>query len=120
MAAYTTPSKDITKETKEKPGDEGFSLREGMAEVRRDAGAIREDLGALKDDALAMTSHAAQGAAEAVRHGAQAAGDVARNVGDSMKDAHVAVRECIAARPTTCVLVALGLGLVAGRLLSRR
>lgn len=114
MAAYSQPNEN-------KPMKEGAAtLREGLAEVRRDAGAIKEDLGVLKDDAIAMGTHAAHGAADVVRHGAHAATGAARSLGDSMKDVQSTVKDCIAERPMTTLLVAVGIGLIAGRLLSKR
>lgn len=115
MAAYSSTSKDTSQS-----GDSDFSLREGMSEIRKDASAVKEDLDALKSDATQMAAHTTQEAIEAVRQGAQSATEMARSVGESAKQCHGALADKVSQRPTASILLAVGVGVIAGRLLARR
>jgi len=95
-------------------------LREGLTEVKKDAAAVKKDLTALKTDAVRVASEATSEAIDAVRCGAESAGEMAKSVGDRAQKAHTAMREHVVARPTTSILIALGVGVIAGKLLARR
>lgn len=115
MAGYST-----TEKQKKNTNENDFDLRDGMSEIKKDAKAVREDLDTLKADATQMTTHATQEAIEAVRVGAQSAGEMAKSVGDSMKQTHGALCDKVSERPTASILLALGVGVVAGRILAAR
>lgn len=94
------------------------ALREGMQEIKRDAKGVREDLGALKDDASQLTSHATGHAIDAVKAGVHSAGEVATSTGEKFKEAHNSMNDQVRARPTASVLIALGAGVLIGRVLA--
>jgi ElaB/YqjD/DUF883 family membrane-anchored ribosome-binding protein len=100
-------------------GDKG-ALREDVSEMKRDAGAMKEDLHALKRDATQIATHATHEAMDAVRCGAKQMQDAARSAGDTAAEYHERFRERVSMHPTTSVLIALGAGVVVGRLLGRR
>lgn len=93
-------------------------LHEGISEVKQDAKNVKEDLDALKQDAAKLTSHATEQAIEAVKTGAKSAGEVACTTGQKMKQTHSAVCDQVRARPTASVLLALGAGVMIGRVLA--
>ena len=115
MAAYSNSSGESTKAK-----DKDFSLREGLSEIRKDASAVKDDLDSLRTDATQMATHATQEAIEAVRHGAQSAGEMAKSVGESAKQCHTALTEKVSQRPTASVLLALGTGVIIGRIIAAR
>jgi ElaB/YqjD/DUF883 family membrane-anchored ribosome-binding protein len=115
MTTYSSASSRST------DADKGeHSLRDGLTEVKKDAAAVKKDLAALKTDAARMASDATSEAVEAVRCGAESASELAKSVGDRAQKMHSSVREHVIARPTTSILIALGVGVVAGKLLARR
>ena len=116
MAAYTS----TTNTTKAKSDESDFSLREGINEIRKDAATVKDDLTTLKSDATQMAAHTTQEAIEAVRHGAQSASEMARSVGDSAKQCHGALADKVKQRPTASILLAVGVGVIAGKLMARR
>ncbi len=109
----------ITKDSKINSNDQS-SLGEGLSEIKSDASAVRDDLSVLKEDASKLTSHATQHAIEAVKTGAESAGEVAKSFSQNAKKCHESVCEQVSARPTTAVILAIGVGVVAGRLLARK
>lgn len=118
MAAYS--STNDSSGTKSKGKDSDYSLREGMSEIRKDAEMVKDDLGTLRSDATQMAAHTTQEAIEAVRQGAQSASEMARSVGESAKQCHGAMADKVAQRPTASILMAVGVGVVVGRLLAAR
>lgn len=106
-------------ESKNSPSNQDNSnLRDGMTEIKQDAKSVREDLEVLKEDAAQLTSHATAQAIEAVKIGAKSAGEVATSTGEKMKQCHTAMNKQVRARPTASVLLALGAGVMIGRVLS--
>jgi ElaB/YqjD/DUF883 family membrane-anchored ribosome-binding protein len=95
--------------TDTKTGSHTDRARGAMTEVKRDAADVRESLTRVKDDALKAGSHLA----EEAKHYVHAAGDSMHKYQETMNDK---IRE----NPTTSVLVALGVGVVIGRILGGR
>lgn len=116
MSAMPTASTNSTS----KADDPSRPIREGFAEVKKDAQSVKEDLEVLKEDAAQMTAHATKQAVEAVKCGAQSAGDLARTAGQTAKNCHGSMCEHVKSRPTSSVLLALGAGVVLGRILAAR
>lgn len=115
MTTYTSPA------NRGSDADKGeHALRDGLTEVKKDAAAVKQDLATLKTDAARMASDATAEAVEAVRCGAESATELAKTVGDRAQKAHSSMREQVIARPTTSILIALGVGVIAGKLLARR
>lgn len=96
------------------------AMREGFSEVKRDAGAVREDLSVLREDATELGAHAVKHAADAVKSGAQTATDMAKSASGSVKKYHESMCTHVKQNPTAAVLLALGVGVVAGKILSAR
>lgn len=94
--------------------------RSAMSEVKKDAAAIRDDLGVLKEDAMKMTTDAAAGAKEALRHGRDSISDVTTSAGDSAKQYYKTTCDTVRERPLTSLALAIGAGVLVGRLLGRR
>tara|TARA_A100001391_G_scaffold168039_1_gene128500 strand:- start:189 stop:581 length:393 start_codon:yes stop_codon:yes gene_type:complete len=110
-----TTTQNTISETKE-----SHDLREGLSELKGDASAVRDDLNVLKEDATKLTAHATQNAIEAVKSGTESAGEMAKSFGENAKKCHGSLCEQVSARPTTAVILALGAGVIAGRLLARK
>lgn len=113
-----------TSQSKSTPGmsDSGTgrsSTHEIKHDLKKDVAAVRDDLGHLKDDALRAASHTKEQAIDAVRHGKESATDMARSAKEGVKEYHESMCESIKKNPTTAVLIAVGLGVIAGRLLPR-
>lgn len=107
-------------QTISKTNNEATDLRDGITELKSDASAVRDDLTVLKEDASKLTAHATQQAIEVVKTGAESAGDMAKSFGENANKCHESACSQISARPTTAVLLALGAGVIAGRLLARK
>lgn len=105
---------------KPEPEKSEHRLREDMTDIKRDAGMVKEDLQTLKKDAVHMASHAGHEAMEAMRCGAQSVGEAAKSVGDTATRYQAQLRHNVETRPMTSVLIALGVGVVVGRLLAAR
>lgn len=91
-----------------------------ISEVKRDVHAIKDDLRQLKEDATQLSTHATDRAMEAVKSTAESAEDIAKNAAKSAKRYHEAMCEQVSAHPTTAILLAIGAGVIAGRILSSR
>lgn len=100
--------------------DKRDSGRSAMTEVKKDAAAIRDDLGVLKEDAMKMTSDAAAGAREVLRHGKESVTGVTSSAGDSAKQYYKTTCDTVRERPMTSLALAIGAGVLVGRLLGRR
>jgi len=96
------------------------STQEIKHDLRKDVATVRDDLAHLKDDAIKAASHTRDQAVDAVRHGKESATDMARSAREGVKEYHESMCESIKKNPTTAVLIAVGLGVIAGRLLPRR
>ncbi len=94
--------------------------RSAMSDVKKDAAAIRDDLGVLKEDAMKMGTDAAAGAREALRHGRESVSEVTHSAGDAAKQYYKSTCSSVRERPMTSIALALGAGVVIGRLLGRR
>ena len=114
MATMTSnESKNTKLDTNEKGG-----LRSGMTDVKKDAHDVREDLEVLKEDTAQLAAHATSQAVEAVKVGAKSASEVAVSSGEKLKQYHGTMTEQVKARPTASVLLALGAGVMIGRVLA--
>lgn len=87
--------------------------RVSYSDVGDDLAEIRRDLAALKGDAIHAASGTMHATGDAVRH----AGDV---VADNARGAYDEVCDQIRANPTASVLIAAGIGMLAGRFLLGR
>lgn len=84
-----------------------------LVDVKKDVRAITRDVKTLGTDAVALTSGAAEAAVKTVREGA----DTAITKAKEMQD-HAA--EWVRERPTVSILIALGVGALVARILSRK
>jgi ElaB/YqjD/DUF883 family membrane-anchored ribosome-binding protein len=114
-----------TSQSKSTPGmsdsDTGrSSTHEIKHDLKKDVAAVRDDLAHLKDDAIRAASHTKEQAVDAVRHGKESATEMARSATECCKEYHQNMCESVKKNPTTAVLLAVGLGVIAGRLLPRR
>jgi ElaB/YqjD/DUF883 family membrane-anchored ribosome-binding protein len=91
-----------------------------MSEVKKDAAAIRDDLTVLKDDAKKISSDAVAGAREAIKHGRDSVTGVTGSASDSAKHYYKTTCDTVRERPMTSLALAIGAGVVIGRLLGRR
>ena len=89
-------------------------------DLKKDVAALRDDLGNLKDDAITAAGHTKDHAMDAARHGKESIKDMARSATDSCRKYHHSMCDSVKKNPTTAVLVAVGIGVIAGRLLPRR
>lgn len=92
----------------------------GIAEIKDDLRDVRDDLTKLKDDAVGVASVAAHTAADHARQGLEVAEEYAKKAGDHVKDGYTAVCGFVKERPTTAILIAVGVGALVARLLSAR
>ncbi len=83
-------------------------------------GDVREDVATLKADAKDCAVGIAETGVESLKSGAEALCDTATSAAHSAKETHEKLNRTIASRPTTSILIALGVGALAARLLSRR
>lgn len=114
-SAYSSQSKNLSH-----AGDEKSHDRAGMRELKKDADAVKQDLAHLKEDVVRASSHAATEAAHVLRAGADSASELATTARDSAKRGHDAMCTAVRKNPTASVLLALGAGVVVGRVLGRR
>lgn len=92
-------------------------VREGVAELKRDAQTIKEDLEVLKEDATELGIHATKHGIDAAKAGVQSSAEFAKGACDSVKGYQESMNKQIRSHPTASVLVALGAGLMVGRVL---
>ncbi len=88
-----------------------------ISDVRDDIEALRRDLMALRDDAVGVASGAARRGQEAVRERANAAMGSARHVADQAESAYDRGADYVRQNPTAAVLIAMGVGALATRLM---
>lgn len=96
------------------------STQEIKHDLKKDMAAVRDDLAHLKDDAIRAASHTKEQAVDAVRQGTESATEMARSAAECCKEYHQNMCESVKKNPTTAVLLAVGIGVIAGRLLPRR
>ena len=89
---------------------------EAKGGVREHSDAIKSDVEALKQDTVA----AASAVSDTVAEKAKDVADLARNGGERLQDTHDSLCEQVRKRPTAAVLLALGAGVVLGRIASGR
>ena len=81
---------------------------------------VMTELEALKDDLLSVKKDLTRVTAAALDQGKQAASQLRDKAADHATQGMSAARECVEERPITTALVAAGVGLLAGVLLSRK
>lgn len=94
--------------------------RGAIDDLKKDTAAVREDLTHLKEDAVRATAHATEHAMEAVTSGADSAREMAHSASKACKQYHETMCDTVRKNPTAAVLVAAGVGVLAGKLLSKR
>jgi ElaB/YqjD/DUF883 family membrane-anchored ribosome-binding protein len=116
--AYTgqSGSKGFSGDDKSRTSNQSES---SMTDVKKDAHSVREDFSQLKDDAGKLTSHAAEEVRSTVQQGAQRVSDFAHNATDKVSEYNTAACNSIRERPVTSVLMALGVGVILGKLMGR-
>ena len=94
------------------------------AENKRALGAdgsqLREGMETLRDEAVQIKDEVVDTGRRLVRSGTEAIKDSALKVGERAKSAHEMLREFTTSRPTSGLLIALGVGAVVGLMLFRR
>jgi ElaB/YqjD/DUF883 family membrane-anchored ribosome-binding protein len=111
MSTMTMNKKDETQKNDSHP------VREGVADLKRDAQDIKDDLDVLKDDAVKLGTHATQHTIEAAKSGVQSSTEFAKGACDTVKSYQDGMNKQIRSHPTTSVLIALGAGMLVGRVL---
>ena len=91
-----------------------------MGTADRSTDELAEEIEALKRDMAAMKEDATATAATLLERGRQAALAMKESVAAGLKKGVGKSQECIEEHPFTSVLVAFGIGLVAGGLIMRR
>ncbi len=89
---------------------------ESKSGIREHTDAIKSDVEALKQD----TAAAASAVSDTVADKAKDVADLARQGGERLQDTHDSLCEQVRKRPTAAVLLALGAGVVLGRIASGR
>jgi ElaB/YqjD/DUF883 family membrane-anchored ribosome-binding protein len=79
-------------------------------------GDVKNDLSQMKQD----VSKLADDATKTAKDGMNATWDSARKVADQVQEGHHKVCEYASSHPTAALLIAVGIGAIAGRLLARR
>lgn len=101
--------------------DAGRSMtHEIKHDLKKDVAAVKDDLVHLKDDAVRAAAHTKDQAVEAIQHGKESVTDMARSATECCKEYHQSMCDSVKKNPTTAVLLAVGIGVIAGRLLPRR
>ncbi|MEO0483409.1 MAG: hypothetical protein AAF138_07260 [Planctomycetota bacterium] len=90
-----------------------------MADVKQDIHRVKENLSTLGVDAKEVASAATERAVDAVRTGAETSKDVVKDLGEQAQQYHNTVVEQVVKHPTTSILVAVGVGAILGKMLSR-
>lgn len=90
-----------------------------MNDLRDDIEALRRDLAALRHDATGVASGVARRGSAAVRHQAESALGSARRAADQAESVYEDGADYVRRNPAVAVLVAVGVGAIAARLLTR-
>lgn len=90
-----------------------------LNDLRDDIESLRRDLAALRHDAGSYASGAARRGSSAVRHQAESAMGSARHAAEQAESIYDDGADYIRRNPTVSVLVAVGVGAVVARLLTR-
>ncbi len=88
-------------------------------DLKKDVAAVKDDLVHLKDDAVRAASHTKDQAVDAIREGKESVTDMARSAAECCKEYHQSMCDSVKKNPTTAILLAVGVGVIAGRLLPR-
>ena len=96
---------------------ENHPVREGVADIKKDAQNIKDDLDVLKQDATQLGAHATQHTIDAAKAGVESASEFAKGACNTAKNYQDNMNKQIRAHPTTSVLLALGAGVMLGRVL---
>lgn len=86
--------------------------------LREDVNALRDDLGVLKTDAARTVSDLASAGRGLAKEGVHMATDMAKRGGAQAENLHKAMCDFVAERPTTAILIAVGVGALLARMLS--
>lgn len=102
----------------------GVSDRSEIDQLKSDLRTLREDFSKLGKDAFAATRKSAESAGEVAKEQARRRLNQLGDAWDTTKDRGIAARHdverCIEEHPLTSVMIALGVGVVIGKLLDRR
>ena len=94
-----------------------------MATSDQDIAALRDDLASLKRDMLGLIEHLKAGATKSAQTASDQVNDDAKRIFDSVAASGdwsaKAIADKVEAQPIAALLIALGIGYVAGRVLSR-
>jgi len=90
-----------------------------MSDVKKDLGHVKDDVSALGSDARDLAVSAKDSAVDAVRSGAQCSKETLKDIGEQAQQYHTTVKEQVIKHPTTSILVAVGVGAILGKILSR-
>ncbi len=101
-------------------GQDGDRAKSHIQELKKDAAAVRDDLAQLKDDAVRAAGHVTESASGMIREHTGSASDLFRQANSTCKKYHGAMRDTVETHPTASVLVALGAGVMIGRMLGGR
>jgi hypothetical protein len=104
-------------------GGERTSTMSAYIDSNPDLAALRDDLTMLKRDVTGLVEHLKSGAANGVQNAADILDDGARRFGRNVaaegEHSAKALRRQIEAQPLAALLIALGVGYIGGRVLSR-
>lgn len=81
---------------------------------------VKEDVSQLKADTVDYATRAAEKGIEAAKQGTDAAVETSKKLANKAADAHEGMCDYVREHPTTSVLIAIGVGAIASRLLPRR
>lgn len=93
------------------------SIDKSRNALREDVAALRDDLGVLKTDAVRTASDLASAGRGLAKEGVNMATDMARKGGAQAENLHKAVCDFVQERPTTSILIAVGVGAVLARVM---
>lgn len=78
---------------------------------------VKRDITELKDDTKSYVTDLAEDGAEKLKHGKEAIVEGGKTVIHKGEEAHKAMCDFVTSRPTTAVLMAIGVGAILGRIL---